>query len=78
MRAERTSERNFSRMWPFRETLEIGDRATGRTVLIDLYDAWKQTPVSPDLNKLWADLGVGPEKADAPLAAVAKAILTPM
>ena len=72
------SERNFSRMWPFRETLEIGDRATGRSVLVDQYDAWKETPVSPDLPKLWADLGIKPESDSAPLAAVRKAILTPM
>jgi hypothetical protein len=72
------SERNFSRMWDFRETLEIGDRATGRKVLTGLYDAWKETPVTPDLAQLWSDLGVLPVSDDAALAAVRKAIVTPM
>jgi hypothetical protein len=53
-------ERDFRRRWPLRETLEIGDRATGRTVLTDLYEAWRETPVTPDLAAMWAQLGIEP------------------
>jgi hypothetical protein len=52
------SERDFRKEWPLRETLEIGDKATGRTVLVDLYDAWRETPVTPDLPALWGQLGI--------------------
>ena len=72
------AERDFRRNWPFRETLEVGDAATGRHVLASLYDSWKETPVSPDLPKLWADLGVQPVNPDAPLAAIPQAIQAPM
>ena len=72
------AERNFGKDWPFRETLELGDAATGHHVLASLYDSWKQTPVSPDLPKLWADLGVQPVNRDAPLAAICQAIEAPM
>jgi hypothetical protein len=54
-------ERDFRRRWPLRETLEIGDRATGRTVLIDLYEAWRETPVTPDLSAMWGQLGIKPK-----------------
>jgi hypothetical protein len=53
-------ERDFRKNWPLRETLEIGDKATGRTVLIDLYETWRETPVTPDLAALWRQLGIKP------------------
>jgi len=56
--------------------LHIGDQATGTTVLSDLYQRWKDTPVNVNLDQLWRDLGVrtGPNGIDfdddAPLAQV--------
>ena len=40
--------------------LHIGDQATGTTVLSDLYQRWKDTPVNLNLDQLWGDLGVRP------------------
>jgi hypothetical protein len=51
-------ERDFRKAWPLRDTLALGDRATGRTVLVDQYEAWRETPVSPDLDILWRKLGL--------------------
>jgi hypothetical protein len=44
--------------WPLEKAFEVGDRATGRHVLTTMYAAWKDTPVTVDLDKLWADLGI--------------------
>ena len=44
--------------WPLTQALAIGDRATGTHVLTHMYDEWKDKPVSVDLAKLWADLGI--------------------
>jgi hypothetical protein len=66
--------------WPMRKALRIADAATGTTVLWDLYEAWKFTPVQVDLDALWADLGVVRDGAevrfndDAPLAHIRRAI----
>lgn len=38
--------------------LQTGDRATGRTVLVDLYKAWKDKPVTVDLEDLWLEVGI--------------------
>jgi hypothetical protein len=38
--------------------LQTGDRATGTTVLVDLYEAWKDKPVTVDLDQLWSELGI--------------------
>jgi hypothetical protein len=60
--------------------LRIGDQATGTTVLTDLYQGWKDTPVSVNLDQLWGELGVrsGPRGVDfdneAPLAQIRRAI----
>jgi hypothetical protein len=60
--------------------LETGDRATGTTVLIDLYDKWKNRPVSVDLTELWHQLGVetGPDglnfNPSAPLGPIRRGI----
>jgi hypothetical protein len=61
---------------PIDEVFRIGDEATRSTVLTDLYSQMKQTPVSPDLEKLWAQLGIRGSGAEvefddrAPLAAL--------
>jgi hypothetical protein len=69
--------------WPIDRVLQVGDEATGTTVLRDLYAQMKDKPVSPDLDDLWRQLGVrrrvdGVELLDnAPLAATRKAIMAP-
>lgn len=60
--------------------LQLGDRATGTTILRDLYRNWKDTPVNVNLNQLWDQLGIrrGPHRVEfsdtAPLANIRKAI----
>ncbi|HEX4985204.1 MAG TPA: hypothetical protein VFV71_03940 [Burkholderiales bacterium] len=62
------------------ELFAIGDRATGTTVLVDLYGKMAAAPMKPDLEDLWRRLGVaridGGVRFDdqAPLAKVRKAI----
>jgi len=66
--------------WPVKRVLQVGDKATGTTVLTDLYNNWKDNPVSLDLNQLWRQLGVrdGPNgitfDSGAPLASIRTAI----
>ncbi len=69
--------------WSIDRVFEVGDQATGTTVLRDLYAQMKDKPVSPDLQELWQQLGIrqrgdGVElRDDAPLAATRKAIMAP-
>jgi hypothetical protein len=62
------------------DVLRIGDEATGTHVLQDLYHEIRATPLTPDLEQLWARLGVPndpasqPFDAHAPLAAIRMAI----
>jgi hypothetical protein len=66
--------------WELADTLKIGDRAIGVTVLSDLYAKMKDNPMPVDLAALWKQLGV--ERTgrvvrlieDAPLAAIRRAI----
>jgi hypothetical protein len=44
--------------WPLSRILRVGDQATGTSVLENLYDSWKSTPVTVELDKLWSELGV--------------------
>jgi hypothetical protein len=44
--------------WPIERALAIGDKATGKHVLADMYAKWKDAPVEVDLPKLWNELGV--------------------
>ena len=44
--------------WSLTKALAAGDSATGTTVLVDLYEAWRATPVDPELPKLWKRLGI--------------------
>lgn len=66
--------------WDLEKALEVGDRATGTHVLASQYAAWKDKPVSVDLDKLESDLGVratagGVEfDAKAPMAAAREAM----
>src|SRR6266851_4027614 len=69
--------------WELSEAFRIGDRATGTTVLSDLYTKWKNQPVKVDLASMWRDLGIAAEgksvrvAEDAPLAAVRRGITEP-
>jgi hypothetical protein len=62
------------------EVLRIGDAATGTRVLQDLYQQIKATAVTPDLDLLWARLGIPSDPKSqpfddrAPLAAIRIAI----
>jgi len=66
--------------WPLTRVLQTGDRATGVSVLTELYNKMKDAPVRTDLEHLWQELGVemkGDEVVfhdQAPLAAVRRAI----
>ena len=63
--------------WPIRKILATADKTVGLTVLTDMYERMRATPVSPDLATLWRELGVenAPNlRDDAPLAAVRDAI----
>ena len=72
--------RDFRKEWEFRETLEIGDRAMGRHVLISLYDAMKDKLVKPDLDQMWKELGIVKSESgiafddSAPLASIRKGV----
>ncbi len=66
--------------WPLDKALAIGDKATGTHVLTEQYAKWKDAPVTVDLEKLWAELGIRRNGDavefvdDAPLAKVRVAI----
>jgi hypothetical protein len=40
------------------DLLATGDKATGVTVLTELYQDWSAKPIAPDLGALWKQLGV--------------------
>jgi hypothetical protein len=69
--------------WPVERVLSVDDKATGTTVLSDLYRSWKDRPVAIDLNQLWLDLGVRVESSGievdshSPLASIREAITRP-
>jgi hypothetical protein len=66
--------------WPLERALQVGDQAAGLSVLEDLYNKMRATPMAPDLNQLWKELGVSRQgdrtvfDETAPLAAVRRAI----
>lgn len=49
---------NHEQEWTMARIFATADAATGQTVLADMYAAWRATPVSPDLDALWVELGV--------------------
>lgn len=49
---------NITADWPLPRALEIGDKATGATVLSDLYGKMGTSPFPVDLPALWKELGV--------------------
>ena len=48
--------------WPLMKALEVGDKATGTTVLTDQYKQWRESPSPVDLPAFWKDLGVSAGK----------------
>ena len=72
---------SISDNWPIFKVLAVGDRATGTSVLADLYRRMGDSPNGPvDLKSLWEQLGIhssnGKIKFDdhAPLARIRQAI----
>jgi hypothetical protein len=69
--------------WPIERILDVGDTATGTTVLTELYQKMADEPSAPDLDALWRDLGVSMQNGhvvfddSAPLAPIRRAITTP-
>lgn len=66
--------------WPVTRIFKTADAATGTTVLTELYEQQRATPVSVNLDALWRDLGVADSSSGAtfddkaPLAAIRKQI----
>ena len=58
LRGIQTAGGSMDVRWPLLKALEAGDRATGVTVLSELYQQHRNTPVDPDLPALWQQLGV--------------------
>ena len=83
MRAVARASGGLASDWPISRVFDIADEATGTKVLEEMYAQMKDAPVTPDLQDLWAKLGVvsdgGSVKLhdDAPLAAVRLAIMKP-
>jgi len=69
--------------WPIKRIFSVGDKATGTTVLADLYKEMRAKPYSPDLDSLWRELGVSVQGGEvvfddsAPLASIRRAITAP-
>lgn len=71
---------DITKDWELEKALEIGDKATGTSVLQELYGKWKDQAVMVDLPALWKQLGVEKDgetvrlAEDAPLAGIRRAI----
>jgi hypothetical protein len=81
LRAIVVSGGTIDKEWPLSNVLEIGDKATGTTVLVDMYDKWKDKPTTVDLENLWLELGIRRSGTDgvelvprAPLSTIRDAI----
>lgn len=66
------------------DVLAVADRATGVTVLTDLWREMRDRPVPAELGSLWADLGVTVSAGvvsyddDAPLAGIRRSLIRPL
>jgi hypothetical protein len=75
---------NITEDWEIKKTLALGDKATGTTVLRDLYRDMRAKPAPVDLEQLWAKLGVSVKDGaiqfndNAPEANIRKAITAPV
>jgi hypothetical protein len=71
---------NITNDWDLAEAFKIGDKATGVTVLTDLYNKMKDHPMPVDLAEKWKFLGIEWDgttvhlRDDAPGAAIRRAI----
>jgi len=71
---------SIAESWPVEKVLDVGDAATGVTVLREQYARMAHAPAPVDLPKLWKDLGVSARGRAvtfddaAPLAAVRRGI----
>jgi len=83
MRAVTRASGGLSSDWPISRVFATADAATGTKVFEEMYAQMKDRPVTPDLQDLWAKLGVVSDGGtvtlhdDAPLADVRRAIMKP-
>jgi len=74
---------NINEDWDIGKTLAMGDKATGTTVLRDLYNEMRDKPDPIDLDQLWTKLGIQMKDGSvafndqAPEANIRKAITAP-
>ena len=72
---------NLGYDWPLTRALEAGGDVVGVPVLIELYSRMKDTPVTPDLDAKWHELGVRPSgdsvtfDQGAPQASIVRSIM---
>jgi hypothetical protein len=80
LRAIRDHHGIITEDWDIEKALDIGDKATGLTVLKDLYDEMRDKPDPVDLDELWKKLGISVKDRQvvfddkAPDAAIRKGI----
>jgi hypothetical protein len=83
LRGINTGGGNISEDWEIDRALAMGDKATGTTVLRDLYKEMRDKPAPVDLDQLWAKLGIAMKDGavafndKAPEAAIRRAITAP-
>jgi hypothetical protein len=74
---------NINEDWDIGKALAMGDKATGTTVLRDLYNEMRDKPAPIDLDQLWKKLGIAMKDGTvtfddkAPEASIRKAITAP-
>ncbi len=75
---------NITEDWGIGKALALGDKATGTTVLRDLYNEMRDKPAPVDLDQLWKKLGIAMKDGavtfddKAPEANIRKAITAPL
>jgi hypothetical protein len=80
LRAVNRAGGNIESDWPLDRAFQVGDKATGTKVLMNLYGQMASSPMPVDLPDLWKQLGVRREAGqvtfdnDAPLSKVRAAI----
>jgi hypothetical protein len=75
---------NITGDWEIEQAFSVGDKATGTTVLMDLYKQMRDKPSPADLAEVWRNLGISrrPDGSiefnnSAPLAQIREAITRP-
>jgi hypothetical protein len=75
---------NISEDWDIGKALALGDKATGTTVLRNLYNEMRDKPAPVDLDQLWIKLGIQMKDGSvafndqAPESNIRKAITSPL